>query len=291
MHIAEAYRTFIDDRRINGLADSTLAFYEDTVGKFAHFCHDSQLEEASREINPYLLSLKNRGLAQNSLHAHWRGIRAFWIFAFEEGFIDHKARLPKIKEEKKHVKPLSLSQIRQVLRSFDMSNFSTLRNQTIIHLMFDTGIRLSEVAKILIPDLDLMQQWILIKGKGEKDRWVPFSDSAKRQLWIYLKQRSKYATDGEDTLFIQQNGTQFKSRGIQIMFRRLAEKMSFGGIRLSPHTIRHSFALNWIEGGGDPFSLQKILGHSSQTKTSRYVAMAKSTIKAQHNRYSPAERI
>jgi len=100
MTITEAYSTFLDDRRVNGLADSTIAFYEDTVGKFAQFCDNCRLEKASQRINPYLLSLKNRGLAQNTLHAHWRGLRAFWNFAHVEGFIEHRPKLPQIREER-----------------------------------------------------------------------------------------------------------------------------------------------------------------------------------------------
>ena len=75
------------------------------------------------------------------------------------------------------------------------------------------------------------------------------------------------------------------------MFRRLANVVRIDGVRLSPHTLRHSFALLYIENGGDPFSLQRILGHSTQAMTAKYINMARANIKAQHNRYSPGDRL
>jgi integrase/recombinase XerD len=291
MLISEAFRVFVVEKKVNGLADRTLEYYNDTVGKFVEFCGERDLETASGEINAYFLLLQDRGLAQNSVLAHWRGIKVFWGFVFAEGYIEKMPKLPTIREEKRQIKPLSLGQVRQVLDSFYTANFIGLRNQTIIRLMFDSGVRLKELAGISLRDVDLTQRWMLVEGKGKKDRWLPFGESTKRQLWSYLKQREKYAVDAEGALFIKLDGSRLTPRGIQIMFRRLAKEMSFEGIRLSPHTVRHSFALNWIEGGGDPFSLQKILGHTSQAMTSRYVAMAKETIKNQHNRFSPGDRI
>jgi integrase/recombinase XerD len=291
MLTSEVYRTFIDDKRVNGLAKKTISYYYETVGKFVQFCGECDLRVASKQINPYFLSLQDRGLAQNSILAHWRALKAFWRFVYGEGYIGAMPKMPTVKEEKKQVRPLSVSQVRKVLDSFDVKTFSGLRNQTIIRLMFDSGLRLSELASINLQEMDLSQQWILAKGKGGKDRWVPFGESTKRQIWCYLKQREKYSDGNDDALFVKYDGSRFKPRGIQIMFRRLSAEMALDDIRLSPHTMRHSFALNWIEGGGDPFSLQKILGHTSQAMTSRYVAMAKSTIKAQHSRYSPADKI
>jgi integrase/recombinase XerD len=292
MTAIEAYRIFIEDRTVNGVTEKTLLFYRDTAKKFVEYAGESlPIDELERHINPYFLSLQSRGLKQNSIHTHWRAVKTFCLFLVAENYLETIPKLPKLREEKKQIKPLSLSQIRKVLDSFDVHTFSGLRNQTIIRLMFDSGLRLSELASINLQEMDLIQKFILAKGKGGKDRWVPFGESTKRQIWCYLKQREKYSDGNDDALFLKHDGSRLKPRGIQIMFRRLSADMALDDIRLSPHTMRHSFALNWIEGGGDPFSLQKILGHTSQAMTSRYVAMAKSTIKAQHNRYSPGDKI
>ena len=92
-------------------------------------------------------------------------------------------------------------------------------------------------------------------------------------------------------LFLTQRGTTLSPRGVQIVFRSLKKKLNLDGRKLSPHLLRHSFALAYIENGGDPFSLQRILGHTDQTTTSKYVNMARSNVKAQHSKYSPGEKL
>ena len=92
-------------------------------------------------------------------------------------------------------------------------------------------------------------------------------------------------------LFLNQRGKTLSARGVQIVFRSLKKKLNLDGRKLSPHLLRHSFALAYIENGGDPFSLQRILGHTDQTTTSKYVNMARSNVKAQHSKYSPGERL
>ena len=92
-------------------------------------------------------------------------------------------------------------------------------------------------------------------------------------------------------LFLTRRGTTLSPRGIQIVFRSLKKKLNLDGRKLSPHLLRHSFALAYIENGGDPFSLQRILGHTDQTTTAKYVNMARSNVKAQHSKYSLGERL
>ena len=109
-------------------------------------------------------------------------------------------------------------------------------------------------------------------------------------LWNYIKKRDVIDVNTNPYLFLTQRGTTRSARGVQIVFRSLKKK-DLVGVRLSPHLLRHSFALAYIENGGDPFSLQRILGHTDQTTTSKYVNMARSNVKAQHSKYSPGERL
>ena len=92
-------------------------------------------------------------------------------------------------------------------------------------------------------------------------------------------------------LFLTQRGTTLSARGIQIVFQSLKKKLNLDGSKISPHILRHSFALAYIENGGDPFSLQRILGHTDQSTTSKYVNMARTNVKAQHSKYSSGERL
>ena len=181
--------------------------------------------------------------------------------------------------------------MRKALTSFNTNRFTGIRNQTILLLFLDTGMRLAELSGIDLSEINFDEGFILVHGKGRKERWVPFGREAKKALWSYIKQRAKVADQAESALFVTQDGSRFKPRGIQMVFKRLGKKLNLKGVRFSPHTFRHSFSLAYIEAGGDPFSLQRILGHSTQAMTAKYVHMAKSNVKAQHNKFSPGDRL
>ena len=288
----EAYTLFMEDRQVSGVSHQTLLFYGNTVKKFVEFAGPNKtLEKASKRINRYFIGLQDRGLAQASIHSHWRAIKAFWHFVVAEEYIDQVPKLPRIKPSAKQVRPLSVKQVRQILNHFGQRKFTDFRNGTIFRLMYDTGLRLSEVAGLDAGKIDLGQRLMYVLGKGQKERWVPFSDSTKQCLWEYMKKRASRVSENESALFITRSGKRMTPRGIQVMFRRLADEVGLDDVRLSAHTLRHPFALSWIETGGDPFSLQRILGHSSQQTTARYVNMGRTNIQIQHDRHSPGDRI
>ena len=181
--------------------------------------------------------------------------------------------------------------MKRVLPAFDTNRFTDLRNRTIVHLLVDTGLRLSGLVGIDLPNLNLEEGFIFVKGKGGKERWIPFGSATKQILWGYIKKRAAVAQVGEQRFLVTHRGQPPSIRGVQVMFRRLADKVKIEGVRLSPHTLRHSFALLYIEHGGDPFSLQRILGHSTQAMTAKSINMARSNLKTQHNRFSPGDRL
>ena len=152
-------------------------------------------------------------------------------------------------------------------------------------------MRLGELSQLQLTDVNLEDGFVLVHGKGGKDRYVPIGRQMVKCLWRYMKKRALTDVNSSPYLFLIQQGGPLTSRAIQLVFKRLGRKMNLDGVRLSPHTLRHSFALAYIENGGDPFSLQRILGHTDQTTTSKYVNMARTNVKAQHSKYSPGERL
>ena len=120
---------------------------------------------------------------------------------------------------------------------------------------------------------------------------MPIGREMVKCLWKYIKTRATIEDFQTSSLFLTAQGKPLTSRAIQLVFKRLGKKIDLDGVRLSPHTLRHSFALAYIENGGDPFSLQRILGHTNQETTSKYVNMARTNVKSQHSKYSPGERL
>ena len=273
----------------------TLAFYRDSAGGFLRFILDSEQDVETEKIDefvrPYFLALQERDISPTTRHTYYRGISTFVRFLHSEGYIDHAVKLPKIKCPRTTITPLSPDQMRKILLSFNVSRFTGLRNKVAFLLFLDTGLRLSELLSIDLSEVNFDDGFILAHGKGQKERWVPFGKATNKLLWSYLKQRQTIATTDESALFVTQDGRRLTIRGLQMVFKRMGKKLKLEGIRFSPHTFRHSFALAYIENGGDPFSLQRILGHSTQAMTSKYVNMAKSNVKSQHSKFSPGDRL
>ena len=218
-----------------------------------------------------------------------RSVKVFTRFLLAEEYIDKEIKLPKIRKLDTNIKPLSTDQICKVLNLFDTSNFEGLRDKTIFCLFLDTGIRLGELCSIQLSDVDLDEGYITIYGKGRKQRYVPIGKDLRKILWKYIKQRCRLGKNGDQTLILSRTGFGMTPHGIQTLFRRIRKDL--GWSKLNPHLMRHSFSVNYINNGGDTFSLQRILGHTTQEMTAKYVNLSTTNIRTQHNRYSPIDRL
>ena len=293
INIDKCYELFLTDRKISGCSESTLVFYEYVIGKLLRFIEendlDSSVESTRHHILPFFSRLQQQDLSASTYHTLFRGLRAFTRFLHQEGYVKDAIRLPKVKQPHTTVSPLNPSQMKAILHSFDVKTYLGLRNYTIVRLFLDTGMRLSELSLLQLTDVNLEEGFVLVHGKGAKDRYVPIGRSTIKCLWNYIKKRVVIDVNTNSHLFLTRRGTTLSARGVQIVFRSLKKKLNLDGRKLSPHLLRHSFALAYIENGGDPFSLQRILGHTDQTTTSKYVNMARSNVKTHHSKYSPGE--
>jgi len=295
MDIRRCYELFLTDRKISGCSEATLRFYEYVIGKLLRFIEendlDSSVESIHQHILPFFSHLQQQDLSASTYHTLFRGLRAFTRFLYQENYVKNEIRLPKVKQPHTTISPLNPSQMKAILHSFDTKTYLGMRNYTIIRLFLDTGMRLSELSQLQLNEVNLEEGFVLVHGKGAKDRYVPIGRSTIKCLWNYIKKRAVIDVNTNPYLFLTRRGTRLSARGVQIVFRSLKKKLNLDGRKLSPHLLRHSFALAYIENGGDPFSLQRILGHTDQTTTSKYVNMARSNVKAQHSKYSPGERL
>lgn len=163
----------------------------------------------------------------------------------------------------------------------------------IVLLLLDSGIRVSECKEIELDDVNLENGCIMIRnGKGSKERIVPVGSLVQKTLWKYIKQfRPQPLTQQVKALFLSDKGLPLTRNGIQQMLRRYGKRAGINGIRCSPHTLRHTFAKNYLLNGGDIFSLQKMLGHSSLASVRLYVNLFATDIKKQHQRFSPVDNL
>ena len=295
MDISRCYDLFLTDRKISGCSESTLRFYEYVIGKLISYLtstnSDSAVANLQTHILPFFSHLQQQNLSPSTYHTLFRGIRVFTRFLHQEEYVEKEIRLPKVKQPHTTISPLTPAQMRKVLHSFNCNTYLGLRNYTIVRLFLDTGMRLGELSQLQLTNVNLEDGFVMVHGKGGRDRYVPIGRQMVKCLWQYMKKRALTDVNSSSYLFLTQQGRPLTSRAIQLVFKRLHKKIILDGVRLSPHTFRHSFAVAYIENGGDPFSLQRILGHTNQTTTSKYVNMARTNVKYQHSKYSPGERL
>ncbi|MNP31446.1 Tyrosine recombinase XerC [compost metagenome] len=154
--------------------------------------------------------------------------------------------------------------------------------------MLDTGCRLEELEGIRIDNIYWKERQIKVYGKGRKERLVPFSPRLDEHLRQYIAYRGLL---DHDFVFVNIDNKPFRRRGIQQTIRNIGAGSGVTGVRVSPHTFRHTFTKMYIMGGGDAFSLQKILGHTSLDVVRIYVNLFGVDLSGQHLKYSPLNRI
>lgn len=145
---------------------------------------------------------------------------------------------------------------------------ATVRNRAILWLLYDTGIRVSELTSLHIQALDRRHGVITVMGKGSKERRIALGQNCQRNLYYYLdkyrpddEELAEWGSAGEDHVFLSETRQPLTKNGVELLFKRLKERAGITGKRISPHILRHTFAMNYLLKSNDPFSLQELLGH------------------------------
>ena len=270
-------QNFLIDQKLRGNSEKTISFYEATLGYFSDFIQDKEISlDVCRQ---YQFSLMERDLDSVSIQSYIRALRAFLSWLYSEGHISEditkKFKLPKA--ESKVIDILSDEEIAAVLQACRESPQSE-RDLAIIYLMLDSGLRLNEVVTAQADKLHLMERYLIVSGKGNKQRIVPFGATTANYL-------IDMATSG--SLFKLADGRPMSEHALKDLFRRIRNKS--GVEKLYPHLLRHTFATRYLINGGNIFTLQAILGHTSLEMVKRYLHLANSAVRKDYDRFSPVE--
>lgn len=172
------------------------------------------------------------------------------------------------------------------------------RNRAILWILYDSGIRVSELTNLRVGDLDRKHGLILVRGKGSKERRIALGQNCLRHLLSYLdryrpddKEIAQWIGRKEDHLFLSETCQPLTKNGVTLLFKRLKERAGITGKRISPHIFRHTFAIRYLILGNDPFSLQQLLGHEDMTCVKNYMHMNDQTIQEQKRKYSPGDHV
>jgi len=276
-----------------GLSVNTLEAYQRDLEKLLAYLKrterhvvDVQLED----LQAFAAGLHDIGIGPRSQCRILSGIRSFYHFMMVDGYRDDDPtellESPTLGEHLPEV--LSTAEVDMLEASIDLSKWEGHRNRAIIEVLFSCGLRVSELVTLRLSNLYRDDGFVRINGKGSKERLVPISGRALKELdyWFDDRQRMVIKAGEEDYVFLNRRGAHLTRTMILIMIKRQAET---AGIQktISPHTLRHSFATALLEGGADLRAIQAMLGHESIGTTEIYTHIDMTTLRKEIIEHHP----
>jgi integrase/recombinase XerD len=291
-----------------GKSPKTTEWYTAFLERFRGFLERSGLptrvDRIDRDcVRRFILYLKQEArtprtgqpLSAATVQGYVRTLKAFFAWLAREEYVkaNPMAKIPIPKAEAKVVATFSEEQIRGLLGLCLASNGSRVRNTVILLLLLDCGLRVSELVGLELDDVRLSEGMLKVRrAKGGKERYVPIGSVAQKALWKYIHtSRPEPVSKHVTGLLLNAKGQPLTRNGVQQMLRRYGRRAGITGTRCSPHTFRHTFAKNYLLNGGDIFSLQQILGHSSLASVRLYLSLFAFDIKRQHQIFSPVDNL
>ena len=223
-----------------------------------------------------------------------RSLRAFWHWLETEGIIEanpfHQIKIPKA--PKKVIPTFSEEQIRALLAQIDTSSPEGFRNYTIVLLLLDTMIRVSELTGCQMEHLNLENRSLRVWGKGLQRTRCSLWETSQRALWRYVTlYRPEPCIPSQNMLFLTADGRAMNKNRVEVILKTYGRKAGLNGVRVSPHTFRHTGAVAFLRNGGDLFTLQRIMGHSSLEVLQGYVALSQADLARVHGKASPLDNL
>jgi len=277
-----------------GLSNNTVVSYSRDLRKFIDFLGKNEISDLSRVTNVHIVSflveLKSQGLSSRTTGRNLSAVRMFFRFLVRENFLKTD---PTINIESPKIRPhlpsvLSISEVDSFLSQPDITTLKGLRNKAMLELLYATGIRVSELVGLKINSLNQEAGYLISFGKGSKERIIPIGDTARHYLKEYLTTaRPKFLKGSmSDFLFVNVSRGKLSRQGFWKIVKRYALKAGINK-KLSPHTIRHSFATHLLERGADLRSVQIMLGHVDISTTQIYTHISQERLKKIHKQYHP----
>lgn len=272
--LRNAYRNYL--RLERNYSANTLDAYMRDLDKLQNYLDANNLNYRDvrlEDLQNFAASLHDIGIHARSQCRILSGVRSFFRFLEEEGEVDQDPsellESPQIGEHLPEV--LTLEEVDKIEASIDLSKWEGQRNKAIIETLFSCGLRVSELVNLKMSNIYKDEGFLRIFGKGSKERLVPISEKALKEIgWWFLNRNQMVIKPGEDEyVFLNRRGAHLTRTMILIMVKRQAEE---AGIKktISPHTFRHSFATCLLEGGADLRAIQAMLGHESISTTEIY---------------------
>lgn len=272
------------------LSNNTIESYSFDLMKFNDYFKNYNIKKISEnDITKYLEYLnKEEKLSERSIERHLTTIRSLYKYLIKNDFIkiDITKNIDNLKLGKYLPNTLSLEEIDKLM-DINLNTPFDFRTKAMLELMYGSGLRISELVKLKLSDIDLYNNTILIHGKGNKERIVPLGEYAKEYLEKYLDVRYqllKKKNGNYEELFLNNHGKPITRNGFNFLLNNILKEKGINK-EITPHTLRHSFATHMLDNGADLRTIQELLGHSDIVTTRIYTHVSKKTIHDNYDKY------
>lgn len=294
MQLQDAITGFTLHCYARGLSEQTVAWYEAQLRVFSRYVEELQLTDAATIKREHLVNFmatqRAKNLSTHSLYNYATAVRQLFFYLASEGYIELNPaeKLPIPKKAKKVINTFSDQQLKSILSAPNRKTYTGLTHYTVMLTLLDTGLRVSELTSLEDGKVHIKEGFMVVHGKGDKERAVPLGKKVSAALFKYRSVRPEPIFGH---FFVGGNGRPYSRDSVHGFIKHYGKQFNIKGVRVSPHTFRHTFAKRYLMNGGDVFSLQKILGHSSLAVVQNYVHMASDDVLVQHKRFSPVDRL
>lgn len=253
--------------------------YKRDIMDFLHFCKENYRRIQTKGVRAWLAYLHNNGLLPQSIARKLSAVRSFFKFLKKEGKIKKDPTTGVVGPKRGRRLPhfISYQKVKSIIEQIKGEDKSSLRDKAIIETLYGCGLRVSELVRLNVDDVDLDSSVVRIKGKGEKERIVPIGSYAAKAIKEYLQSRKS----DEEALFLNRWGKRLSDRAVRLIIEKYSKDL------ISPHALRHSFATHLLERGADIRSVQELLGHKRLSTTQIYTHVTKERMRRLYKKCHP----
>ena len=277
-----------------GLSDRSVKAYFGDVERMSEWLaargHTDPAALRHTDLREYVFHLKDAGLAPSSIRRALSSLRSYFTFLLEEGAldVDPTELLESPRSWRNLPTVLNREEAARLVEAPDPDGPMAWRDRSILELLYATGMRVSELTQLTLGRLDLEDRLVLVLGKGSRERVLPFGEPAARALGRYLRDVRPVLDRGntEGALFLNRRGTRFTRMSVWTLVQTSARRAGVEK-KVSPHTLRHSFATHLLEGGADLAAVQDLLGHADIATTQIYTHLDREHLRHVHRVFHP----
>ncbi|HKF53875.1 MAG TPA: tyrosine-type recombinase/integrase [Blastocatellia bacterium] len=282
--LSTLFEQFIREKRLlKNVTPKTVPWYNQSWVAFTQAVGiPSRIEKPI--LNQFVMKMRERGLSAVSCNVYICGINSFLSWLHENDHTPERFKIKDLRVEKKVLQTFDEWQIKKII-AWKPSGFYQWRLYALLCLIIDTGIRIEEALTLTRTKVDFDNLLFTVKGKGNKERIVPMSVELRKVLFRYAQKHTF------EVLFPTRGGGRLEYHNVLGEFKDFAKKLGITGVRVSFHTLRHSFAVNYVRNGGNLFYLQKALGHETLQMTRRYTELNGEDLKMMHSKTSLLDRL